>query len=394
MLKEETKKINDRIKFYRNFIKCEADWIKSLQISSAEPGYEKAIGSLPDAATGPLSTRIIPYFTEIAIMALLDTKDPSYFKTIKGYIDWHFNNLNLGETDNITDIPGTLNDFEISSVFISNGRHAIEYISKNDYDSSDAYAALLFSILRMYYDLTGDKDYLVENFENINSVLNGLFFTMSEEHHLTWAKINHKTAYMMDNGEVHEGLGNAIKVYSILEEELVGNEKELAQFNLKRVSNSYTEIKKAIEKYIWSENDQYYFPSMGAEEFNWSTFYADATCQVLAITTGVTADYPGRSEALWEKFNKHYSSDDSSYRWEKINIPGALIWGSMPYAAALVGDYDRVDVYMDAYAMKFQLPEKKHGYPLYSGDAGQVLRAACVMLDYYLRMQNEMTSKE
>ena len=383
------------VKFYEDFIKSEADWVKRLQITSAEPGLEKAIGAVPDRAggvAGGLDGRIIPYFSEIAMTALLDTKDPAYFSTVKGYINWHFNNLNDGSTGHERDIGGTIFDYRADGVWSPGGGHAYAYSLYDpgsnhvvgNYDSSDSYASLLITLLNKYYELTGDTQYLIDNFVCINLVLDALFATMNPATSLTWAKIDYKIEYMMDNGEVLEGLRSAKKLYTVLAELLQGsNDIELALGYLAKASQGYENVKSAIENHLWDSLGGYYLPYAGAAEFNWDTFYADATCQVFSITTGVALDYPGRAEEIWHKFNQHYSGSQTANRWENIDIPDVYIWGSMPYAAALVGDYDRVDRYIETYMKRFILADTPHMFPLYSADAGQVLRAACVMLEYY-----------
>lgn len=374
-----------RVKFYEDFIKNESAWIRSLQITSGSGTGEDAVGAIPMAAEGRNAGRMMPYFTEIAVMALLDIGGPENIKAAKGYIDWHFWNMNDGSSDYILDIDGTVYDYKITATYGENGGIATSQELSNvpgDYDSSDSYAALLFSSLNKYYELTGDTQYLKDNFDNINRVLNALYATMNE-FDLTWAKANYHAAYMMDNAEVLEGLRNAIDIYAALEQALTGADQTLARENLAEVTQSYKDVKAAIEEHLWDAENQDYLPYMDAGKVTWSTFYADATCQAFAITTGAAGDYPGRAQALWETFNSYYSGESTQYHWENIDIPDYYIWGSLSYAASLTGDYERVNTYVETYIKLFELNDQQHADPLYIGDAGQTLRAACVMLDYY-----------
>ena len=391
-----------RIRFYEFFIESESNWIRSLQIVSADPGLELAIGAIPDRHDGWLGRRIIPYFSAMAVTGLLDTENPDFLHVVRGYIDWHFNNLNdgSGNPPNIRDIDGTVFDYYVVTTRneTTGGRHAIEYgyylhywanlPMFPNYDSSDSYASLMLIVLNRYFLLTGDTRLLIDNFHNINRLVYAIYATWNPLTNLTGAKIDFMIEYLMDNAEVAEGFYNARQIYTVLLDLLEGTDRELAMSQLELVTEGFYQVLEAIEYHMWVEYGGFYLPYRGAQSFSWETFYADATCQILAITTGVTAHHPGRAEALMAMFNHYYSSAHSLFNWEYIDeSPGSFIWSSIVFAAAITGDFDRVNTFIESYMKRFILSYRvgiqTHSFPIYSADAGTAIRAAVLALEHY-----------
>ena len=84
---------------------------------------------------------------------------------------------------------------------------------------------------------------------------------------------------------------------------------------------------------------------------------------------GIIEPESERAKYLYNEFCKHFN-------WENFDIPDSFYWGSNVYAAALMGDAERVDCYLSYYKKIM----KKHAYPLYNADAAKVCMGAYIML--------------
>lgn len=349
---------NPRYAFYQNLIKNESNWLVSLQLDN---------GSIPMTPVKSGTVKVSPYFSDFAAIALLDSGS-KYADTVKKYMDWHFAHINTAAQD-YNGVDGTIYDYNEN---VTDTHHAVSesFIdNKKSYDSTDSYAATFLSVLWRYYNVTGDSAYINSHSDTIDRIVNALFSTM--DNGLTWAKPDYQIKYLMDNCEVYQGLSDASKLYQKV---LTGKTDKLNQINSGRDS-----VKNKIETLWTDQQGGHYFSYAGQGGFSWNTFYADATCQVFVITNGVVSPDSSRAKLVYGNFNKYWSTGGTNHTWEKFDTTDSFYWGELAYAAALMGDVDRVNTYMDLY-MKY--PGKNHNYPLYNADCAKVIRAAYVMLNY------------
>lgn len=368
--------VNSRVAFYQNLIQQESAWLLTLQLENG------AIGMTNDTSL----RKINPYFAEITCLALLDSGNV-YAPQVKNYMDWHFAHLNTAATDR-SGVDGTIYDYLITAG--ANNAVVSETVSTDSqgvkqYDSTDSYAALFLSVLWRYYEETGNASYLTSHASDIGRIVGVIFATMYNG--LTQATPDHNVQYLMDNAEVYEGLGSAAKIY---EQVLIPfyaagtNERTAAEAKLSQITSGRSQIASKVESVLWKESGGYYVSSctysLFPAAFSWSQFYPSATCQAFAITCGLIPADGERAKRIWNNFNSYWSTGQSDHSWESLDIPDTFYWGVLPYAAALVGDVGRVNMYMNAYAAG---PGATHAYPLYNADCAQAVRAAHVMLAYY-----------
>ncbi len=368
----------ERISFYKNMIKNESDWLVTLQLDNG------AVGMTNDT----WQRTINPYFAEITMLALLDS-GKTYANNVKKYMNWHFGHLNTAAED-YNGVDGTIYDYEIVSTGAGTTNVVSETVKysnngKPQYDSTDSYAALFLSVLWRYYEETGDAAYIKAHYSDINRIVNALFATM--DNGLTWAKPDYRVKYFMDNAEVYEGLADAAKLY---EKVLVpafssgSSEKAGASAKLKQITDGRDLVYATIEKVLWNEKGGYYYASCtgssSVASFSWNTFYADATCQAFALSTGLLDPKSERAQRIWKNFNSHYAGQGKQHNWPGFDIPDSFYWGVLAYAGSLAGDAENVDAYTKLY---MSYPAKKHNWPLYNADCAQAIRAAHVMLEYY-----------
>ena len=78
--------------------------------------------------------------------------------------------------------------------------------STQSYDSSDSYAATFLTLVRAYYDTTGDAAFLRGIEADLRLVAGAIYSTMDPRDGLTYAKADYRIKYLMDNAEVYRGL--------------------------------------------------------------------------------------------------------------------------------------------------------------------------------------------
>lgn len=359
--------VKEDLAFYKEIVEIETQWLADMILPN---------GTFPMTPVKDGVVKMNPYFADFGALAILDG-DKKHIPALKRYMDWHFSHLNTAKTD-YNGVDGTIYDYNIS---VSGGKVTKEEIlinnqGKKEYDSTDSYAATFLMVLWKYYDKTGDKTYIVNHYNEIERIINALYATMYDG--LTTAKPDYPVKYLMDNCEVWQGIGDAIKLY----EKVIVPQKSGAAATLSKLKASYTEVAQQIEKKMWNADEGYYYPALGMDGdpnhvFNWNNFYPSATAQLFVITSGLLKPTDARAKQLYNDFNSHYSTGESKKDWDHMSIPDAFYWGSLVHTAAMMGDDVRVKNYMTMYRKVM----KNHAYPLYNADAGKACMAAALMVE-------------
>lgn len=356
--------------FYLSMVEDTQEWLSNTSISN---------GALPLYDIKDGATTIVPYFSDVIAMSLLQGQErPKYEKVVKEYLNWHFSHINDGSKGN--DITGAIFNYE---AIVKNGV-VISEKSKNTYDSLDSYAALFLIVLWEYYEKTGDEHFLVLNQEKIFDVIDAMILSIDIDG-LSYAKPDYKVKYLMDNSEVSMGIDSATNILKkiILPKNKISS-KEYKQTKL--IIENLKEIKKiqeeAFNTKFWNEQDQRYetgyFENDVPNEFiGWSTFYPDAVSQLFPIVFGVIDSNSKRAKYLYSKFGENYD-------WEHMmhfkNDDASFYWGIIAYCAALMKDDNRVRKYLD-YFRRHVAPA--YVYPSNNADVAWVVMAGYEMMDYY-----------
>lgn len=337
----------------RSIFETETAWIASLQLEN---------GSIPMTRSDNGELSVNPYFSDFAALALLDNAE-KYAENVKSYIDWHIGHLNTSKTD-YNGIDGTIYDYIIT---VENGA-IIKEESKGTYDSTDSYAATFLMVLEKYYSKTGDCELIIRYGDEIQRIYNAMLKTFNRG--LTYAKTDYKVKYLMDNCEVYAGLIAANNLFQLLFENDCVN-------SLFVKSSALTAEKLALklEKKLWNADGGHYKSGIFADnkpisEFSWTEYYPCATSQLFTITSGVLDAGSLRAEKIYNSFCENV-------KWESFEIPSDFCWGANAYAAAVMGDSERVIEYMKNYSTLFM---STHEYPLYNADAARVSMAAYLVL--------------
>ena len=360
ILKKATGSREEQIALYKQIVDGETEWLASLQLDN---------GALPMTYSADGKLTLNPYFSDFAALAMLESD--KYCGRVKKYADWHFAHLNTAEED-YNGLDGTIYDYTAE---VSGGKVKKETVSinkgKKHYDSVDSYAATFLCVLEKYLHKSGDAAYLKQNSTDIDRVTSALLATFEGE--LTTTKPDYKIQYLMDNCEVYEGLAAAEKLYK----SVFADKKEL----IGKITAAKEKVSNGIEKLLWNEKG-YYETAISpdgavAYKFALSDFYPCATSQLFMISSGLLKPESERARLLYKSFNDNFSTGGKKSSWEKISLPDSFFWGSVVYAAAIMGDEGRVESYMRLYTRAM----KNHAYPLYNADSGRVCLAAAIMIE-------------
>ncbi|MEM4346961.1 MAG: hypothetical protein QW802_00015 [Candidatus Altiarchaeota archaeon] len=312
--------------------KEEADWIVSK--------CKRPSGALSIAPDGGIN----PYFANLAAQALLEV-DESYKKDVKDYILWYIAHLN--KPDNLG-VYGTIYDYSV-----------VDGVEKplENYDSSDSYAATFLSLVRRYYDKSGDSNFIKNNLNNLKLIAGAMNATLQEDG-LTWAKKNYQIKFLMDNIEVWQGYRDFAYLLDVI-----------GDIDAEKYREKEGKVREGIENQLWNEKNQEYKPYVGGKT-NWNKFYPDASANLWPIIFDLP-EAKARQSILWQKFISH------NPKW-KTNQADAFPWTVNNIAALKAGDKETAKEF-DANTRKKFLPERK--WPWNINDAGWYIRYTLLLED-------------
>lgn len=331
------------VTFYDRFIQAQCDTIVNRQLPSG------AIAMYDNAHW--LENTINPYFAAHACMGLLDAGQR--FDVVKRHIEWFFRNMN--HTPDHLGVTGTIYDFAFDPVTL------IE-TPKYDYDSSDAYAGTMLTVLRTYCEKSNDREFIAAHAGDIKQIYGALIATMDEG--LTFSKVNYPVKYLMDNAEAAVGLESAAWLFwNVL------GETALAEQSASRSQA----IMQGIEQQFWSEDLQKYSVEAnvrGKEYGDWYDIYPGASCQLFPGMLGLIDADSDRNRTLLQQFSREQPD------WIELRA-GDAPWALVAYAYARSGDFDTATRFLENVEAKSG--DWLYGYPWHCGEAGFSIRAAVVM---------------
>jgi len=360
--KTTLKQHQEAIDFYQEIIEGEQAWIASMQLPS---------GVLPQRPLSQQTASVIPYFSAMAAMALLEYQPEMYVEQVFAYLEWVFSRLNDAQSD-FYSIDGTLSNFTLT--LLPDGSFE-ERATK--YDSVDAYAALNLSLLLKAYHVSQDTAFFTQHETDIQRIVKALLSTRLANG-LSAVSVNNQTQYLMDNIEVQVGLQDGIYLIELMLPHS-NNAQALKDLQIELIEWAHMNAT-AIEHYLWSESEQRYHIGLSANtqiiEFkSWDRFYPDAVAQLFPILHQTIDLNDERAKQLYARFNKTYDWQTVSFRAE-----GNFYWTMIVYVAALMGDTDRVKAYLGIYK---DLYMPAHPYPLYSAESAWIVRASLQMIEHH-----------
>jgi hypothetical protein len=266
----------------------------------------------------PGDDRVIPYFANLAAIALVD-RSPA---EVKAYLEWYLARLN--EPDR-WGLSGTIYDYVIDR----EGRET----PTGGYDSADSYAATFLTLVRVYMDRSGDRGFVLDNLSAIRLVAS-VIPALQDTDGLVWAKPNRFQKYLMDNCENFRGMVDYAVILSTLG---LGDEADQA---LKVAGR----IRQGVEERLWNERRGNY--DWGIYTFwlgghrlgevsrasDWKRWYPDTTAQVFPVISGLLRPADPRAVSLYQNLNQWHPG------WVDQAKTDPHPWSVLGYAAAVMGD--------------------------------------------------------
>ncbi|MGE5704679.1 MAG: hypothetical protein ACM32O_19285, partial [Clostridia bacterium] len=233
---------------------------------------------LPSGAflLGKHDHRIIPYFTHMALLSLLDAGE---YEPVRRYLDWYLAHRGA---------DGYVNDY-----IWRNGSE----VDTGKADSEDSYHSTFFTLVLAYQAAVNDFYWARENCSQLQSILTGLI-ALQQRNGLTWAKRSYKVAYLMDNCETYLGLCAAEALFTqIGDMTTASTARERARWCAEGIMRMYDERKQAFAVYDkrWP---------------NWNKWYPDATSQAFPVLAGLAMAQESKSRQLYERFTYHFPRFD------------------------------------------------------------------------------------
>lgn len=329
----------DMEKIYEYVSSYQLSYIRSLQLPT---------GAVKDNESE--NSKITPYFAHFAMLALLTDPTEQNQETVKKYMLWYFSKLNGPVTDfNDNEVPGSVYDY-----------FAPNETTKGTYDSVDSYAATFLELAVRFAGISdSNKTWLQQYRDKISSVAGAMIKTIDApvntlpggnlNDYLSIAHYGYPIKYLMDNSEVNMGLKAAIWLN---QNDLIDVEVDLDDYLSKNTS--------AIGMLYNDANMNYDYAK--GNESDWSVFYPGATAQLYPCLFGVVSPLEMKSKQLYDKFNATYPD------WPTGKTYDPYPWTMVVYAAAAMGDKERVDTYINhIYGLNVKNEQKTNWYDSEAG---------------------------
>ncbi len=299
----------------------------------------------------PDKQRVIPYFSNIAMTALAGRMPP----IVGNYIDWYLDNINMPDRWGAF---GTIYDYRVSGDNL---------IPTRNYDSADSYSATFLTLMRRYYESTGDLEFVRRRKERTD-VVAGVILALQDKYGLVRVKPKDSTKYLMDNCEDFRGLMDWAFLLDAL-----GDKQSSAMYRARAAR-----IASAVEYRMWDENrgvyawriDRANYPSKPA----WTKWYPDAVSQLYPATNGLIPASSARAGLLYDKFNRSFPY------WPDVEIRHGFPWGMVAQSAIVQGDYARVSEFVKSTGAKFV--ENGGPHPWYCLESGMFILVSDSMVEW------------
>jgi len=262
--------------------------------------------------------RVVPYFSNLAALALLDEHAPEVLR----YLEWYLARLNRPDRFGL---HGTVYD-----------RYYVGGVEKStyDYDSADSYAATFLSLVRQYQVRTADLEWVSHNLDELRIVA-GVISSLQDADGLVWAKPNHKMKYLMDNCENYRGLMDWADLLDVL-----GETDEAAVWR-----GHADSIKQAIDRELWDSRRQKYLWGVGRvlkRVPRNGVWYPDNVAQLYPVIFGVISAESERAVRLYSGFNEMFPT------WPELIKKEPYPWAIVAYAARRMGDAPRAHAFIES----------------------------------------------
>ncbi len=269
----------------------------------------------------PDDDRIVPYFANLAAMALVSNRPAD----VRSYLEWYLAHLNRPDRYGL---QGTVYDYTVDN--------AGQERPTGRYDSADSYAATFLTLLRAYVDATGDREFVTANLADIDLVAS-VISRLQDADGLVWATASRREKYLMDNAENYRGLKDYAEILTgVGATGAAAAARDAAQRVATGVESRLWDAKRG--NYDWGI---YTFWLGGhrlgelSRRSSWKSWYPDTVAQVFPVITGLLQPSDPRAVSLYENFNTWHPG------WVNQSKRDPHPWSVLGYAAAVMGDKER-----------------------------------------------------
>jgi hypothetical protein len=289
----------------------EADWIMLMSMPDG------ALANYVDLA------QVRPYMSHFAALGLVRATEISGYKSYAEaawkWAKWYA--AHMDETGFVTDYN------------MEDGK----WVSTNDMDSTDSYAALYLMLLEQLYDVTGDKAQLNQLKSSIPLAVKAIEAT-TEPDGMSWAKPSYKVKYLMDISETYSGLKSAVNLAKITGDSALAS----------KADGMAKKLAAGIET-LWDANTNSYAKAKNQtamEKNEWSFFYNDAVSEAWTAAFGVPdiersktmLSLFEKSHPYWDQPAQQADFRDSNNNAEKQKV---YYWPVVGWAYSRIGDFNR-----------------------------------------------------
>ncbi|MES2749244.1 MAG: hypothetical protein V4668_01650 [Patescibacteria group bacterium] len=185
-------------------------WLKKLQYTNSRQNSFGAItvsdgvAVYEDGTERPLR-RVIPYFSHLAVLGVLDSGTYGSVTVAERWIHWYAHNRNTN--------AGVPLDtwYSADGAYSTTCPVARDERQCNTIDAEDSSAALFFVVIDKYIAAGGSKTFIRNNKSAIRGTQDTLLALIDADG-VSWAKKTYPIKYLMDNVEVLAGLEAAVRI--------------------------------------------------------------------------------------------------------------------------------------------------------------------------------------
>ncbi len=329
--------------FYESVVAANVAYVNGLQ--------------LPDGAITDNRKYIEPYFANEAAIAL--TLIPGQMPHVRSWMRWYIGHLNRRDVWGLT-----------GTVYVYNVADGATAASRDDADSTDAYAATFLSVAFNAWERGDD---VTRSF--VHSVIPQLDEIAAVEvqtlrpNGLTWAKPSYHVEYLEDNCQVYRGLADYAKLLAA-----VGDRSGSARY-----AHEAQTMLDAIQSVLWvPQRSEYAFFVNEKDKLVFATskttWYA-GVAELFPIVYGIIAPTSDRAKGLYAQFNAKFPN------WDTLDKPDAFPQANVAYAAMLMHDSSRAARYVQAVTAKYQ--GRGFPWPWHAGESAWLIPTAEQLADAF-----------
>jgi hypothetical protein len=305
---------------------------------------------LSDGAITDNRKYIEPYFANQAAIAL--TLIPAQIPYVRSWMRWYIGHLNAHDVWGLT---GTVYVYDVADDATA--------ASRNNADSTDAYAATFLSVAYNAWQRgdTVTRSFVRDLIPELDKIAAVEAQTL-QPNGLTWAKPSYRVEYLEDNCQVYRGLADYAMLLAA-----VGDKNGSARY-----AREAQTVLDAIQSVLWvpSQNEYAFFVNeKGKLVFATAkTAWYAGVAELFPIIYGVISPSSDRAKSLYGRFNAEFPN------WDTLDKPDAFPQANVAYAAVLMNDTSRATRYVQSVTTKYQ--DRGFPWPWHVGESAWLIPTA------------------